>query len=116
MQNSPNTSNADRGSQRPKTPSAAAPWGVTWGLGAFALILVAAGYAFRLLAGDAPLAVLAHFAKIGLLFWLGIPAASCAVAALMNRFGGANIRARNAWTLGWLLSVVATLSIMGQYS
>lgn len=99
-----------------KTKAVLVPWGVTWGLGAFALLLVSAGYGFRLLAGDPVASVLSHAAKIVPVFMFVIPMLSCAVASLMNRFAHAGIHMRNAWTLGWLLSCVAMLSIMGAYS
>ncbi|MDO4251438.1 MAG: hypothetical protein Q4C68_08005 [Moraxella sp.] len=92
------------------------PLGVTIGLGLFAFILSIAGYGMRLLMGDEVAEVLSHAAKVVPAFMIAIPLLSCAGAYLMNRFAHANIHLRNAWTLGWLLSVVAMLSIMGVYS
>lgn len=92
------------------------PMALTIGLGIFAFLLAIAGYGLRLLAGDAPMAVLTHALKVVPVFMLVIPALMCAGAYLMNHFSAADIQMRNAWTLGWLLSVVGMLSIMGVYS
>lgn len=91
------------------------PAGVTVGLGIFAFILSIAGYGFRLLIE--PFSVVAmHAIKVVPVFVIGIPALVCAGAYLMNYFAKANIAMRNAWTFGWLLSVVFMLSKMGVYS
>ncbi len=95
---------------------ALAPWGVTLGLGLFALCLSSAGFGFKLLFGEPVSAVLWHALKVVPVFVVGIPALTCAVAYLMNYFAKAKIHMRNAWTLGWLLSCVFVLSKMGVYS
>lgn len=100
----------------PKKPTGIVPFGVTVGLGIFALVLSLAGYGFRLLFGEPFSVVVLHALKVVPVFMIVIPALSCAVAFLMNHFSRAGIHYRNAWTLGWLLSAVAMLSIMGVYS
>lgn len=92
------------------------PLGTTVALGVFAFCLSVAGYGFRLLFGEPLSAVLAHALKVVPFFMLGIPSLVCAGALIMNRFFGHKIALQNAWTLGWLLSVVAMLSLMGVYS
>lgn len=92
------------------------PMGVTIGLGVFAFILSIAGYLLRLMIEKDKSAVLLHALKVVPVFMLVVPILMCAGAHLLNHLGKANIRMRNAWTLGWLLSCVAMLSIMGVYS
>lgn len=92
------------------------PIGVTIGLGVFAVILGLAGHGFHLLAGEPLNQVVWHALKTVLIFVVSIPVLVCVGAALMNRFGKTAIQMRNAWTLGWLLSCVAMLSMMGVYS
>lgn len=92
------------------------PFGVTIGLGIFAFVLSIAGYILRLMVEKDTTAVLLHAAKVVPVFVLVIPALMCAGAYLLNRFNGTKIAMRNAWTLGWLLSCVGMLSIMGVYS
>lgn len=99
-----------------KSRPSVAPFGITIGLGVFALVLSFAGFGFRLLAGDSVSQVLWHALKVVPVFVIGIPALMCVGAVLMNRFGNTAIHMQNAWTLGWLLSCVAMLSIMGVYS
>lgn len=92
------------------------PKGITIGLAIFSLLLSLSGYAFRLAMGDKLSDVLRHaiiivpcfVIIIPLLFWLG--------ASLMNRWKKTNIQVRNALTLGWLISCVAILWLMGTYS
>lgn len=92
------------------------PLGLTLGLGVFTFVLSIAGYGFRLLFGDDIASVLWHALRVVPIFMLGIPMLICFGAWIMNYTQAANIQMRNAWTLGWLLSCVAILSIMGVYS
>ncbi|WFF39640.1 hypothetical protein LU290_05320 [Moraxella nasibovis] len=92
------------------------PWGVTIGLFLASLVLSLAGYGFRLMAGEPMSSVVSHAAKVVPFFVLGLPALIWLGSLVLNKTGKANIHARNAWTLGWLLSTVAMLSIMGVYS
>lgn len=92
------------------------PLGTTIALGVFAFCLSVAGYGFRLLLGEPVALVFAHAIKVVPFFMLGIPSLVCLVALIMNRFFGHHIATKNAWTLGWLLSAVAMLSLMGVYS
>lgn len=102
--------------QLSKAKTAVVPTGVTAGLGVFAFLLSIAGYVLRLMVEPDKSAVLLHALKVVPVFMLVIPVLCCCGAYVMNRFSGANIHFKNAWTLGWLLSVVAMLSLMGQYS
>lgn len=99
-----------------KPKIAVVPTGVTAGLGLFAFLLSIAGYVLRLLVESDKLAVLLHALKVVPVFMIVIPSLCCFWAYVMNRFGDTNIHFKNAWTLGWLLSAVAMLSLMGQYS
>lgn len=102
-------------SQNKSDPSLV-PIGVTIGLAIFAFVLSVSGYGFRLIAGEPVSDVLLHAAVLvpafvivyPLLFWLG--------ALIMNKAKGTDIKKRNAWTLGWLLSCVTMLWLMGVYS
>ncbi len=92
------------------------PLGITIGLGLFALCLSLAGFVLMWLFGRPLSAVIMHALKVVPLFMLGIPCLICLGAKLMNHWQQSNIAMLNAWTLGWLLSCVAMLSIMGVYS
>ncbi|MDO4441736.1 MAG: hypothetical protein Q4B81_06105 [Moraxella sp.] len=98
-----------------KTPSII-PWGVTVALFCSSLVLSLAGYGFRLMVGDDTQAVISHAAKVVPFFVFVLPALIWLGSLLLNKMGKAAIHPRNAWTLGWLLSTVAMLSIMGVYS
>ena len=100
----------------PKNTPNLIPKGVTIGLGLFAFILTMSGYVFRLLAGDELSVVLRHALVVVSFFMVVFPAGVTLGAWAMNKWANANIQTRNAWTLGWLLSCVAILTIMGQYS
>lgn len=99
-----------------KRTTSLVPLPVTIGLGVFAFVLSTAGFLVRLMVEADGSAVLWHALKFVPIFMLLIPSAMCAGAYAMNRFGGANIAMRNAWTLGWLLSCVGLLTIIGRYS
>lgn len=92
------------------------PLGVTILLFIASLVLSLAGYGLRLLAGDDIGAVLVHAAKVVPFFVFVVPALIWLGSIVLNKMGKAAIHPRNAWTLGWLLSTVAMLSIMGVYS
>lgn len=92
------------------------PKAVTIGLGVFAFLLAIAGYSFRLLVGDEPMTVLRHALVVVSFFMLVVPSIFVGGAWLLNKFTGSTIQTRNAWTLGWLISCVALLTIMGRYS
>lgn len=97
-------------------PNSLAPWAMMWGLGLLAAVLALIGHGLRWLMGYPMSQVLWQAVQTLAIFVLGIPLACCVVAVLMNRFVQAGIHLRNAWTLGWLLSVVAMVSMMGKYS
>lgn len=97
-------------------PSGVVPMAVTIGLCIASIVLSGAGYVFRLAFGDAPAEVLRHAAVVMPAFIIGIPVLIWLGAMLLNKMGKAHIHPRNALTLGWLLSTVALLSIMGVYS
>ncbi len=99
-----------------KRPVSLVPLPVTVGLGVFAFVLSSAGFVVRLMVEADSSAVLWHALKFVPIFMLIIPSAMCAGAYLMNRFGHASIAMRNAWTLGWLLSCVGLLTIIGRCS
>lgn len=99
-----------------KSRPSVAPFGITIGLGVFALVLSLAGFGFRLLAGEPVSRLFWHALQVVAVFVIGIPALICVGAVIMNRFGDTTIDMQNAWTLGWLLSCVAMLSMMGVYS
>lgn len=92
------------------------PIGLTIGLGVFALILALAGYGFRLLAGHDVGAVVRHASVVVSFFMIVVPSLFVGGAKLSNKFQGTNIQTRNALTLGFLISCVAILTIMGRYS
>lgn len=92
------------------------PKTITAGLGVFAFLLAIAGYVFRLLAGDEPMLVVRHALVVVSFFMLVVPSMFVGGAWLLNTVNNANIQTRNAWTLGWLMSCVALLTIMGRYS
>lgn len=98
------------------TPPSVVPKALTIGLGVFAFVLAAAGYGFRLLAGDELNSVLRHALVVVSFFMIVVPSGFVAGAKLFNHFKGTNIHMQNAWTLGWLISCVAILTIMGRYS
>lgn len=92
------------------------PMAVTIGLCIASIVLSGAGYAFRLAFGDAPAEVLRHAAVVMPAFVIGIPVLMWLGSVGLNKMGKTRIHPRNALTLGWLLSTVALLSIMGVYS
>lgn len=112
-QNSPDMPNGTPTPTQPKV--GLVPTGVTIGLGVFALVLSLAGYGFRLLVEPFGV-VFWHAVKVVPVFMIVVPALTCAMALLINRFGGGNVAMKNAWTFGWLLSAVFMLSKMGVYS
>lgn len=97
-------------------PPSLVPKGITIGLGVFAFLLAIAGYGFRLLAGDEPMAVLRHGLVVVSFFMIVVPSLFVGGAWLLNHLTGSKVQTRNAWTLGWLMSCVALLTIMGRYS
>lgn len=103
-------------SNQPINQPSVVPTHITVLLGVLALALSLAGYVVQLLVITDKLTILWHALKVVPVFMVLIPAGICIGAYLMNRFSGTNIHPKNAWTLGWLLSVVALLSLMGQYS
>lgn len=90
--------------------------GVTIALFTTSLVLSLLGYGFRLMMGDDFSIVMNHAIKVVPFFLIVMPALVWFGSILLNKMGKANIHPRNAWTLGWLLSTVAMLSIMGVYS
>lgn len=92
------------------------PWGLTAGLGVFVFLLSGAGYAIRLLVEKNTWVVLKQALTVMPLFLLVVPALMCLGASIMNKTQGTHIVMQNAWTLGWLLSCVGLLCIMGIYS
>lgn len=102
-------------SQNSKLPSLV-PMGLTIGLGVFALLLALAGYGFRLLAGDEVGKVVRHALVVVSFFMIVVPSLFVGGSKLMNKYKGTNIQTRNALTLGFLMSCVALLTIMGRYS
>lgn len=92
------------------------PWGLTIGLGVFVFILSGAGYAIRLLVEKDSWVVIRQAMMVMLLFVFGVPALMCLGAYVMNKTQNTAIAMKNAWTLGWLLSCVGLLCIMGIYS
>lgn len=102
-------------STNPNMPSLV-PIGLTVGLGVFALILALAGYGFRLLAGDDVGKVVRHASVVVSFFMIVVPSLFVGGAKILNKFQHTNIQTRNAITLGFLISCVAILTIMGRYS
>ena len=92
------------------------PKGVTIGLAVFSFILSIAGYIFRLIAGDDVMAVLSHAVILVPIFVVGFPLLFWLGALVLNKLKKSNIQRRNALTLGWLLSCVTMLWLMGSYS
>lgn len=92
------------------------PTAITVGLCLASIVLSVAGYGFRILFGDPLGEVLRHAMVIVPSFVVGLPVLAWLFSLLLNRFGNTNIHPKNALTLGWLLSTVAMLSIMGVYS
>ncbi|MCL1622740.1 hypothetical protein M2R47_00520 [Moraxella sp. Tifton1] len=99
-----------------KPSKSVVPLGLTIGLFMASLVLSLAGYGFRLLGGDDMGEVVRHAAKVVPFFVFVLPALIWLGSLILNKLGKADIHARNAWALGWLLSTVAILSIMGVYS
>lgn len=99
-----------------KTKHVVVPMGITIGLGVFALILALAGYGFRLLAGESIGVVARHAMVVVSFFVIVLPSAFVGGAKIINKINGSQIHWRNAWTLGWLISCVMILTIMGRYS
>ncbi|AKG07874.1 hypothetical protein AAX05_04750 [Moraxella bovoculi] len=97
-------------------PKSVIPLGVTISLFVASLVLSLAGYGFRLMAGDDVNDVLSHAIKVVPFFLFVMPALIWLGSVVLNKIGKAAIHPRNAWTLGWLLSTVSMLSIMGVYS
>lgn len=106
---------SDTSPATPKPPSLV-PLGLTIGLAVFALILACAGYGFRLMMGDDVGTVLRHALVVVSFFMVVVPSAFALGAKLMNKFSHTNIQTRNAITLGFLMSCIAILTIMGRYS
>ncbi len=99
-----------------EAPPSLVPKGFTIGLAIFSLILSLAGYVFRYIAGDAITDILRHAAVLVPAFVIGIPVLFWLGALIMNKIKGMHIQRRNAFTLGWLISCVTILWLMGTYS
>lgn len=97
-------------------PKSVIPLGLTIALFMLSLVLSLMGYGFRLMMGDDTGAVISHVAKVVPFFVFVVPALIWLGSLWLNKTGKADIHPRNAWTLGWLLSTVAMLCIMGVYS
>lgn len=97
------------------TPSLV-PKGITIGLAIFTLVLILAGYGFRLAFGEEWQTVLQSAAIMVPLFVIGVPLLFWLGAVIMNKITGINIQRRNALSLGWLISSVTILWLMGTYS
>lgn len=98
-----------------KTPSLV-PMGLTVGLGVFAFLLSMAGYGFRLLAGDDLGSVARHALVVVSFFVIVLPSLFVIGAKILNKVSGTTVQTQNAITLGFLISCVAVLSMMGVYS
>lgn len=98
-----------------KTPSLV-PMGLTIGLGVFAFLLSIAGYGFRLLAGEDLGSVARHALVVVSFFVIVLPSLFVIGAKILNKVSGTTVQTQNAITLGFLISCVAVLSIMGVYS
>lgn len=110
---------AANGSERNATfeaPPSLVPKGFTIGLAIFSLILSLAGYVFRFIAGDPITDILRHAVVLVPAFVIGIPVLFWLGALIMNKIKGMHIQRRNAFTLGWLISCVTMLWLMGTYS
>lgn len=92
------------------------PKGFTIGLAIFSFILSVAGYVFRYIYGDPLTDILRHAAVLVPAFVIGIPVLFWLGALIMNKIKGMHIQRRNALTLGWLISCVTMLWLMGTYS
>lgn len=90
--------------------------GFTVGLAVASVLLSAAGFGFRLLFGETLSEVSRQAIVVIPAFVIGIPLLVWLCALILNKTHRLNIHPRNALTLGWLLSVVAMLSVMGVYS
>lgn len=99
-----------------KQTAGVVPTAITVGLCLASIVLSVAGYGFRIMFGDSAQEVLRHAMVVVPAFVIGIPLLAWLFSILLNRFGNTNIHPKNALTLGWLLSTVALLSIMGVYS
>lgn len=102
--------------KQPTNKAALVPMVFTVGLCLSSIVLSLAGYGFRLMFGDDFGEVLRHAIVVVPTFVLGIPFLVYLGSVGLNKMGKTAILPRNAWTLGWLLSTVALLSIMGVYS
>jgi hypothetical protein len=109
-----NTSNVTQDSLTAK-PSLV-PKAFTVGLAVFSLVLSLSGYVFRYITGDSISAILRHAAVLVPAFVIGVPLAFWIGALIMNKVKGMHIQRRNAFTLGWLISCVTMLWLMGTYS
>ncbi|MFC0819842.1 hypothetical protein [Moraxella marmotae] len=113
LPNQPNQPNQNT-TQTPKV--GIVPMSFTIGLCLASIVLSVAGYAFRLMFGDELSQMLPQAAVVIFAFVIGVPVLIWLGSLCVNHFTKAAIHPRNALTLGWLLSVVALLSIMGIYS
>ena len=109
------TSDIDRNATFEAPPSLV-PKGFTIGLAIFSFILSVAGYVFRYIYGDPLTDILRHAAVLVPAFVIGIPVLFWLGALIMNKIKGMHIQRRNALTLGWLISCVTMLWLMGTYS
>ena len=109
------TSDIDRNATFEAPPSLV-PKGFTIGLAIFSLVLSLAGYVFRYISGDPITDILRHAAVLVPTFVIGIPLLFWLGALIMNKVKGMHIQRRNAFTLGWLISCVTMLWLMGTYS
>ncbi|UXZ04774.1 hypothetical protein [Moraxella nasicaprae] len=96
--------------------TAVVPTVFTAGLCLSSIVLSTAGYGFRLMLGESVSEVLRHAIMVVPVFVVGVPVLVWLVSIVLNKFAHTNIHPKNALTLGWLLSTVAILSIMGVYS
>ncbi|WP_296404570.1 hypothetical protein [Psychrobacter sp.] len=92
------------------------PKGFTIGLAVFSIVLSLAGYIFRYINGEPIEDILRHAAVIVPGFVIGVPLLFWIGALIMNKAKGMHIQRRNALTLGWLISCVTMLWLMGSYS
>lgn len=93
------------------------PLGVVWGLALFSLVLALAGYGVRLwFFGEAWQEVVSQAVVVVPALVLGIPALFWVGALGLNWVAGTQVQRRNALGLGWLVSCVFMLWLMGVYS
>ena len=92
------------------------PKGFTIGLAIFSFFLSVGGYVFRYIYCDSLTDILRHAAVLVPAFVIGIPVLFWLGALIMNKIKGMHIQRRNALTLGWLISCVTILWLMGTYS